>query len=101
MLLPVLEKKESLAKLASEVHIFPQVLRNVKVKDKNETQSNAEVIQAISEVEASLGDNGRILLRASGTEPLIRVMVEAGSIEECNSYIDKVIEVMKNNDLML
>ena len=68
----MLEKKESLAKLAGEVEIFPQVLKNVRVKDKNEAENNAAVCEAVDKVTKELFENGRILLRASGTEPLIR-----------------------------
>ena len=96
----MLEKKESLAKLAGEVEIFPQVLKNVRVKDKNEAENNAAVCEAVDKVTKELFENGRILLRASGTEPLIRVMVEARTLEECEGYVDRVIEVMKNNNLL-
>lgn len=96
----MLEKKESLAKLAGEVEIFPQVLKNVRVKDKNEAENNAAVCEAVDKVTKELFENGRILLRASGTEPLIRVMVEAKTLEECEGYVDRVIEVMKNNNLL-
>ncbi len=96
----MLEKKESLAKLAGEVEIFPQVLKNVRVKDKNEAENNAAVCEAVDKVTKELFENGRILLRASGTEPLIRVMVEAKTLEECEDYVDRVIEVMKNNNLL-
>ena len=96
----MLEKKESLAKLAGEVEIFPQVLKNVRVKDKNEAENNAAVCEAVDKVTKELFENGRILLRASGTEPLIRVMVEAKTLEECEDYVDRVREVMKNNNLL-
>ena len=96
----MLEKKESLAKLAGEVEIFPQVLKNVRVKDKNEAENNAAVCEAVDKVTKELFENGRILLRASGTEPLIRVMVEARTLEECEGYVDRVIEVMKNNQVL-
>lgn len=91
----MLEKKESLAKLASEVEIFPQVLKNVRVKDKAAAQGDADVKAAVDEVTGLLGDDGRILLRQSGTEPLIRVMVETSDPVKCERYVDQVIQVMK------
>ncbi len=91
----ILEKKESLAKLASEVQIYPQVLKNVKVKSKAEAQDDADVQAEVQKVAEALGDTGRILLRQSGTEPVIRVMVEAQSNEICEKYVDQVIDVMK------
>lgn len=97
----MLEKKESLSKLASEVEIFPQVLKNVRVKDKNLASKHREVLAIVDNITNELKDDGRILVRASGTEPLLRIMLEARSIEKCNEYIDKVIEVMKNNNLLL
>lgn len=92
----MLEKKCGLAKLAEPVTIYPQVLKNVRVKSKPEAQSDADVQAAVLSVAGSLGNNGRILVRESGTEPVIRVMVEAPTKEECEKYVDQVIEVIKS-----
>jgi phosphoglucosamine mutase len=91
----VLEKKQNLGKLAEEVEIFPQVLKNVKVKDKKEAQDDPLVQAEVKKVTQALGDDGRILLRQSGTEPVVRVMVEASSLDICEKYVDQVIDVMK------
>ena len=91
----MLEKKEALGKLASEVEIFPQVLKNVRVHDKQQAQDDPKVQEEVEKVAKKLGDDGRILLRQSGTEPVVRVMVEAPSKELCEEYVDQVIEVMK------
>ncbi len=91
----MLEKKESLKKLADEVEIYPQVLKNVRVHDKKEAQDDADVQAEVAKVAEALGDTGRILLRQSGTEPVVRVMVEAETDEICEKYVDQVIEVMK------
>mgnify|MGYP002511127425 CR=1 FL=1 len=91
----ILEKKQPLNKLASEVEIFPQVLKNVKVKDKKAAQDDLAVQAEVQKVTDSLGDDGRILLRQSGTEPVVRVMVEAPSLDTCEKYVDQVIEMMK------
>ena len=92
----ILEKKQPLNKLASEVDIFPQVLKNVKVKDKKAAQDDPAVQAEVQKVTEALGDDGRILLRQSGTEPVVRVMVEASSVEKCQKYVDQVIDVMKS-----
>ena len=97
----MLEKKQSLGKLASEVEIFPQVLKIVKVKDKKAAQDDAAVQAEVAKVTESLGDDGRILLRQSGTEPVVRVMVEAPSLEICEKYVDQVIQVMKTQGHVL
>ena len=91
----MLEKKETLSKLASEVTILPQVLKNVRVKDKTAAQEDADVQKEAAAVEAELGNRGRLLLRPSGTEPLIRVMVEAENTELCSQYIEKIVRVLE------
>ena len=91
----MLEKKQTLAKLASEVEIYPQVLKNVRVKDKIAAQEDEKVQEEVGKVTEALGSDGRILLRSSGTEPLVRVMVEAADMETCENYVDQVISVMK------
>ncbi|MDO5148273.1 MAG: phosphoglucosamine mutase [Oscillospiraceae bacterium] len=92
----VLEMKTTLSKLAEPVTIFPQLLKNVRVKDKNETMNDADVLAAVKKAEEALGDNGRILVRGSGTEPLVRVMVEAETDEICAKYVNDVIEVINS-----
>lgn len=92
----IMETKTSLAKLASEVEIFPQVLKNVRVHDKQKAQDDTEVLAEVAKVQQLLGTDGRILLRQSGTEPLVRVMVEASSQDLCETYVNQVIEVMKS-----
>ena len=91
----ILEKKQTLAKLASEYEVYPQVLKNVKVKDKKAAQDDEKVQAEVAKVTESLGSNGRILLRQSGTEPVVRVMVEASDLETCEKYVDQVIKVME------
>ena len=71
------------------------MLKNVRVTDKTEAQNDAAVKEAVSKVTEELGGNGRILVRESGTEPVVRVMVEAGTHEECEKYVDDVIAVIK------
>ena len=97
----MLEKKESLKKLADEVEIYPQVLKNVRVTDKTEAQNDADVRAAVEAAAEKLGENGRILVRESGTEPVVRVMVEADSVETCEKYVDDVIEVIKNKGYVI
>jgi phosphoglucosamine mutase len=91
----IMARKTTLSKLAEPVHIYPQVLINVKVKNKAAVKSDEDVTAVVKEAEKALGDNGRILVRESGTEPLIRVMVEAQTQEVCKQFADKVVEVIK------
>lgn len=91
----VIESKLSLGTLASSVTIYPQLLKNVKVKSKPEVKKDEVVQEKIKEVESILGDEGRVLVRESGTEPVIRVMVEASTDELCTKYVDEIIEVIK------
>lgn len=91
----ILEKKESLAKLVSEFEVFPQILKNVRVHDKTAAQDDEAVRAEVDKVAELLGDSGRILLRQSGTEPVVRVMVEAADLNTCETYVDQVIEVMR------
>ena len=95
----ILEKKETLAKLAEEVQIYPQVLKNVRVKDKEAAQADRDVQAEVQKVSDALGDTGRILVRPSGTEPLIRVMVEAPTDEICGKYVAQVVEMIEKKGL--
>ena len=91
----MMAKKKTLSQLCDGLTIFPQVLKNVKVADKAAAQADPDVQAAVAEVAAKLGDSGRILVRESGTEPLIRVMVEAESQEQCQQLVDDVVAVIK------
>ena len=96
----IIEKKTTLGTLTREVQIYPQVLKNVRVYNKKEARENPQVVEAIAKVEKSLGDEGRILVRESGTEPVVRVMVEASTNELCEKYVDEVIAVMRKESLI-
>lgn len=91
----LLEKKTTLGTLASEVRIYPQLLQNLRVTDKKAVLEHPEVAAAVKEVEEALGTDGRILVRESGTEPVLRVMVEATTQDLCSQYVKKVIDTMK------
>ena len=93
----MLEKKQRLSELRKELKIYPQVLKNIRVADKPAARNDADVIQATKEIEKELGENGRILIRESGTEPVIRVMVEADSEQLCDKYVDRIIDILKKN----
>ena len=92
----MLAKKKTLSELAAPLVIYPQVLKNIRVTDKTQAQDDADVKAAVEAVANALGADGRILVRESGTEPVVRVMVEAGSTQECEKYVDQVIEVIKS-----
>ena len=92
----ILEKKTTLATLASEVQIYPQLLQNLKVSDMDATLNHPDVVKAIAEVEEKLGSEGRVLVRKSGTEPLLRVMVEALTDELCEEHVLHIINAMKS-----
>ncbi len=95
----MLECKQSLAALTSEVRIYPQLLKNVRVADKKAARENPTVIKAVEAVAEALGDEGRILVRESGTEPVIRIMVEALDDTLCKKYVEQVEDVMKKEQL--
>ena len=91
----MLAKEKPMSELAAPLVYYPQVLKNVRVKSKPDAQNDPDVQAAVKKVADDLGDTGRILVRESGTEPVIRVMVEAESNELCEKYVDSVIEVIK------
>ncbi len=91
----VLGRKTTLGKLASAVTIYPQVLRNIRVTDKALVLNDADVKARVDKITADFGDTGRILLRKSGTEPLIRVMAEGADLDLCEHYVNSVIELIK------
>ena len=97
----IIEKKVPLSTLIREVKIYPQVLKNVRVYDKKQARENQKVIEAIKRVESALGSDGRILVRESGTEPLIRVMVEASTDQICEEYAQQVVDAMEAENLIL
>ena len=97
----MLSKKMPLSKLTQDLKIYPQVLKNVRVQDKERALNDFAVQNAVREVSAKLGDQGRILLRKSGTEPVLRVMVEAPTNELCEENVDAVIAVMRQRGLIV
>ncbi|MCR5048019.1 MAG: phosphoglucosamine mutase [Saccharofermentans sp.] len=99
VMMTMLDKKLPLSMLAGEMKMYPQCLKNVVVKDKKTAQENPAVVAAVAQVNRELDGNGRMLLRASGTEPKIRVMVEASTDEICEKYVDQLIEVIKAEGL--
>ena len=93
----MLDSKLPLSKLAEPVTIYPQVLKNVIVDDKDGTMADAAVQESVMKVEAELGGTGRVLLRKSGTEPVLRVMAEAETDERCEAAVDEIIESMRTS----
>lgn len=91
----MLEKKTTLRELAAPFQVYPQVLENVRVMDKAAVQADQDVQNKVQEAAAALGEDGRILVRESGTEPVIRVMVEAGDLDTCHKYVDGVVKVIE------
>ena len=90
----MLEEKQSLGKLAEPVTIYPQLLKNVRVRDKKKAREDKDVMAAVDAVADKLGSEGRILVRESGTEPVIRVMVEAPDDATCEKYVSEVVDVI-------
>ena len=95
----ILAKKTTLSKLCEPLKVYPQLLINVQVKDKAAAMGDGDVIAAVKEAEASLGCRGRVLVRQSGTEPLVRVMAEAETEELCREVVYKIVEVIKSKEL--
>jgi phosphoglucosamine mutase len=90
----MLATKKKLSELCQGLSIYPQVLKNVRVKDKPAAQNDPTVQAAVAAVAEELGQTGRILVRESGTEPVIRVMVEAATKQECQQHVDRVVDVI-------
>lgn len=100
MLLEVMqESKMSLKQLGADLFIYPQLLINVPVKDKAAALENEELINRVNAVSDELGDDGRILVRPSGTEPLVRVMVEAKTDAICERYVNSIVDYIKEAGL--
>lgn len=97
----MIEAKTDLNALTKDLKIYPQELVNVKVKSKEECLENKEVLGKISEIENKLGDSGRVLVRASGTEPLVRVMVEAETADLAKSCVDEIVKQINSSGLAL
>lgn len=96
----LIDKKLPLSTLTAEVVIYPQLLKNVRVANKAAAKANPAVQKAVEDVAEALGDDGRILVRESGTEPVIRVMVEAPDDATCAKYVGQVVSVMHKEGLV-
>ena len=92
----MLARKKKMSELCSPLTIYPQVLENIRVTDKTAAQNDPDVVAKVDAVAKDLGDSGRILVRESGTEPVVRVMVEAEDKELCRNYVESVIRVIKD-----
>ena len=93
----MLDRKKTMSQLTEGLTIYPQVLKNVRVRSKPEAQADPKVQAAVASVAEQLGDTGRILVRESGTEPVIRVMVEAPTQEECENYVNQIVAVIHSS----
>ena len=93
----MIDKKMPLSALAGQMKVYPQVLVNVRVKDKAKARADKDVVQAIALAEERLGDTGRILVRESGTEPVVRVMAEAETNELCAELVQSIVDVIEKN----
>lgn len=91
----VVEKGQSLAELAKEMPKYPQLLKNLRVEDKMAMMTNVKILEEIVDIEAEMNGKGRVLVRPSGTEPLVRVMVEAQTEKLCESYVSRLLEVVE------
>ena len=91
----MMAKKKTMSQLCEGLTIYPQVLKNIRVTNKKDAQDDPDVRSAVSHVAAKLGDTGRILVRESGTEPVVRVMVEAETHDLCEEYVDYVINTIR------
>lgn len=97
----MLAQKLPMSKPAEPLKIYPQVLENVRVTDKKAAQNDPAVQEAVSKVAEALGDTGRILVRESGTEPVVRVMVEAPDHDTCQKYVSEVVDVIRDRGYSL
>lgn len=97
----LLDREKTLSEMVAPMTVYPQVLKNVHVKDKKQTLEDEDVCRAVQEVEMALGNTGRILVRESGTEPLVRVMVEAESVALCEKYVESVVETIQKKGYTL
>ena len=95
MMEAMLARKKTMSQLCEDLVFYPQVLKNVRVKDKTAAQKDPDVQSAVQQVADRLGTTGRILVRESGTEPIVRVMVEAETEETCQAYVDEVVRVIE------
>ena len=91
----IMDRKAKLSELTAPLTIYPQVLENVRVTDKREAMGDSDVQAAVERAAAALGDSGRILVRESGTEPVVRVMVEAPDRETCSKYVNEVVHTLR------
>lgn len=96
----ICDRKTTLAKLAEPVMLYPQHTVNVRVKDKAAVVNDSAVLAKVAEVEALINGNGRVLLRQSGTEPVIRIMIESESVELCEKYAEMIAEVIKSGGFL-
>ena len=90
----ICDSKSSLSALVEDVAIYPQYLKNVRVSDKDAAMNDSAVLDSVKAVEVLIAGNGRVLLRPSGTEPLIRIMIECESEEKCHEYADIVAKAV-------
>jgi phosphoglucosamine mutase len=97
----VIESKKTLAQLIQPVTIYPQLMKNVAVRDKQEAQQDSDVQAIIKEIEGLLQDDGRVLVRESGTEPVVRVMVEADTDEKCAVYVKQIVDKMREKGYVI
>ena len=97
----MLESGKKLSELAAPVTFYPQVLKNVEVTDKDLTLADPSVCAAVHNAEEKLGSEGRVLLRKSGTEPVLRVMSEAKSFALCEEQVDAIIDAMRNGGYLI
>ena len=97
----MLAKKKPMSELAAPLKIYPQVLENVRVTDKKAAQNDEAVQTAVKNVAEALSNTGRILVRESGTEPVVRVMVEAPDHDACQKYVSEVVDVIRDRGYSL
>ncbi len=97
----ICDSKQSIVKLCENVTFYPQYVKNLRVKDKNLTVNDSEVIEKVKEVNALINGNGRVLLRQSGTEPVIRIMIEAESSEKCCKYAEMIAATVKERGFLV